>query len=135
MSLLPDLDRLSAAATKGPWTVCRCQFADEAPDFACGLNDSIFDASRDECHHTVALADAQFIVALVNSWPSIRAVIAACVTEQETMERLGAQFDLAVPGTMPEDEPKWQEARLAIKARIDTVRALRSLSATSGGSK
>jgi hypothetical protein len=52
--------------TPGPWTVYRCQFVDEyeaQPLLACGINGASFDASRDECHHVLTLADARLIAA------------------------------------------------------------------------
>lgn len=53
--------------TKTPWKIYRCTHADEAPECACGLNGVSFDASYDECHHTLGLEDAKFIVRAVNA--------------------------------------------------------------------
>lgn len=64
-------------ATPRPWTIYACQFASEDPGFVCGLNDVGFDASRDECHHTLSLPDAEMIVAAVNSYDAHREIAEA----------------------------------------------------------
>lgn len=59
-----------SAHTPTPWTTYRCQFADEIGEpeqVACGFNGESLDGSYDECHHTLSMADAVFIVRAVNS--------------------------------------------------------------------
>ena len=55
-----------------PMTVFRCEFDRETePDVACGFNGCILDASNDECHHVLSLAEANYIVAAANAVPRL----------------------------------------------------------------
>lgn len=59
------------------WTVYRCQFANDQE--ACGLNGESFDASYDECHHTLNYDDATFVIEAVNSYDRNQAALKAAV--------------------------------------------------------
>lgn len=57
-----------------PWTIYRCQFADElgAPgEVACGFNGESLDMSRDECHHPLTMADAELVIKAVNNFQDL----------------------------------------------------------------
>lgn len=91
-----DLDDLAKKATavrdEHPWRVYRCDRAD--PDEACGIKASplvsrdddacqigvVHDTSHDECHHQMALVDAEHIAA--NS-PDVTLKLIARIRELE----------------------------------------------------
>lgn len=66
-----DLDALEALerkATEAPWEAFQCDYCKRTdPESACGYLDGCsLDASYDECHHTLDLADAELIASLRN---------------------------------------------------------------------
>jgi hypothetical protein len=86
-----------------PMTVFRCEFDRETePDVACGFNGCILDASNDECHHVLSLAEANYIVAAANAVPRL-------VAEKEALlkriERLGnVMSDQAIEFSEPSEK-------------------------------
>lgn len=73
-----------------PWTVYRCQFVDEIGQpnqVACGFNGASLDCSRDECHHPLSLADAEFVVEAVNNYEKLLALNAELVGALEEAHR------------------------------------------------
>lgn len=86
---LAELRRLDAAAHKGPWTVHRCSYVDEIGEpgvSACGLNGDSFDCSYDECHHPLALADAEFMAAARTALPQLLAALEEAEADSERRE-------------------------------------------------
>lgn len=61
--------------TPRPWKIYRCEFAGEQE--ACGFNGESFDMCREECHHTVPLADAELIVSAVNQSDHVKILVEA----------------------------------------------------------
>jgi hypothetical protein len=76
-----------------PWTVYRCQFADEEPLAACGLNGTSYDLSRDECHHPLLLTNAARIVACVNACAGIEDPVAIIKELTAALENIVSQHE------------------------------------------
>lgn len=105
---LEDLERKATVALgEHPWRVYRCHSADDG--LACGIKDQSFvsddedacqigvivDTNRDECHHAIALEDAEHIAA--NSPPVTLALIARIRELEAAMMRAGHAFAGILP--------------------------------------